>query len=72
MIKIAANLPLGAELIHSIHDEVLVLCPIALAQEVKEIVSCCMIEAYKIAFGEPLKVPIVFEVGILRNWGEKK
>jgi DNA polymerase I-like protein with 3'-5' exonuclease and polymerase domains len=71
LTKIASRLPKEAELILSIHDEVLVLCKSEQTEEVGEIVTTSMIEAYTEAFGEPLKIPIVFEVKPLSNWGEK-
>jgi DNA polymerase I-like protein with 3'-5' exonuclease and polymerase domains len=56
----------------SVHDEVLVLCHAHQAGEVGKIVSAAMKAAYRIAFGEPLKVPILFNVEPLQNWSQKK
>ena len=72
LLAIAAALPSGAELIHSVHDEVLVLCRIEQAEQVRETVTRVMVEAYQEAFGQPLKVPIVFEVEVIQNWSQKK
>ena len=72
LVLIASELPLGAELILSVHDEVLVLCPAHQAEKVGRIVAAAMKAAYRIAFGEPCRVPIVFEVEALGNWSQKK
>ena len=64
-------LPEGAELILTIHDELLVLCRADLAQEVSKIVTEKVVVGYREAFGEPLKVPIVFETNVIKNWSEK-
>jgi DNA polymerase I-like protein with 3'-5' exonuclease and polymerase domains len=72
LVLVASQLPFGAEVILSIHDEVLVLCHAHQAEEVGKIVSAAMKAAYRIAFGEPLKVPILFDVEPLQNWSEKK
>ena len=62
---------LGAELILSIHDEVLVLCHAHQAEEVAKIVTEAMQSAYQEAFGAPLKVPILFEMNPVQNWSQK-
>jgi DNA polymerase I-like protein with 3'-5' exonuclease and polymerase domains len=71
LVLIASQLPPGAELILSVHDEVLVLCHAYQAEEVGKTVTAAMKTAYKIAFGEPLKVPIIFEMKALKNWSQK-
>jgi DNA polymerase I-like protein with 3'-5' exonuclease and polymerase domains len=68
---IVAALPEGAELILTIHDELLVLCREEQAQEVEKIVTEKVVVGYREAFGEPLKVPIVFGTNVLNNWSEK-
>jgi DNA polymerase I-like protein with 3'-5' exonuclease and polymerase domains len=68
---IVKSLPEGAELILTVHDELLVLCRIELAQEVSKIVTEKVIVGYREALGEPLRVPIVFETNIIKNWSEK-
>jgi DNA polymerase-1 len=70
-IIICQSLPPGAELILTIHDEILVLCRANQAQEVSKIVTATVTAGYRVGFGEPLKVPIVFETNIVKNWSDK-
>jgi DNA polymerase I-like protein with 3'-5' exonuclease and polymerase domains len=72
LVLIARRLPSGAELILSVHDEVLVLCHAQQAEEVGKIVTETMKEAYRMAFGQPLKVPIVFEMKPVQSWSQKE
>ena len=71
IVLISKALPEGAEVILTVHDELLVLCREEQAQEVSKIISEKVILGYQEALGEPLKVPIVFETNTLNNWSEK-
>jgi DNA polymerase-1 len=71
ILLITKALPPGAELILTVHDELLVLCRIDQAEEVMRVVEEAVVAAYKRALGEPLKVPIVIKPVILQNWSEK-
>jgi DNA polymerase I-like protein with 3'-5' exonuclease and polymerase domains len=72
LVLIARRLPSGAELILSVHDEVLVLCHAHQAEEAGKIVTAAMKTAYRMAFGEPLRVPIVFEMKAIQSWSQKE
>ena len=52
-------------------SELLVLCRTEQAKDVSRIVTEEVIAGYKVAFGEPLKVPIIFETNVIKNWSEK-
>jgi putative DNA primase/helicase len=71
IILIVQALPPGAELILTIHDELLVLCRAEQAEEVNRIVAKAVVAAYRVALGEPLKVPIIVHPVTLKNWSEK-
>jgi DNA polymerase I len=71
IILIVRALPPGAELILTIHDELLVLCRADQALEVKKIMAASVVAAYRIALLEPLKVPIVINPVVIKNWSEK-
>jgi DNA polymerase-1 len=71
IILIVKALPPGAEMILTIHDELLVLCRVDQAEEVKKIVASAVVAAYRVALGEPLKVPIVIKPVTIKNWSQK-
>jgi DNA polymerase I-like protein with 3'-5' exonuclease and polymerase domains len=71
IILIVRALPPGAELILTIQDELLILCRAEQVEEVNKIVVAAVVAAYRIALGEPLKVPIVIKPLIIKNWSEK-
>jgi putative DNA primase/helicase len=71
IILIVKALPPGAELILTIHDELLVLCRAGQAEEVMRTLEESVITAYKRALGEPLKVPIIIKPVTIQNWSEK-
>jgi DNA polymerase-1 len=71
IVRIRARLPKGAVIILSIHDELLILCEAKDAEEVVRIAREEMVEAYRIALGGELLVPIVFKVKPIQNWAEK-
>jgi DNA polymerase-1 len=68
IIRIAQLLPPEARLISTVHDEVLVEAPEAMANEVLNLVQTTMIEAMAALFPQ---VPIEVEAGSCSNWGEK-
>ena len=65
---LAQRLPPEARLISTVHDEVLVEAPEAMAGQVRVIVQSTMIEAMAALFPQ---VPIEVEAGVCSNWGEK-
>ena len=71
IILITKALRPGAELILTVHDELLILCRVDQAEEVNKIVASAVIAAYRVALGEPLKVPIVIKPAAIKNWSEK-
>ena len=68
LVLIAQQLPAEARLISTVHDEVLVEAPEAMANEVRDLVQAIMIEAMAALFPQ---VPIEVEAGSCSNWGEK-
>jgi DNA polymerase-1 len=68
MIQVARNLPEAAHLVNTIHDELIVETPQALAEQVKTTVHDCMVQEMAKLFPQ---VPIEVEVKVAANWGEK-
>lgn len=68
---IVRALPPDAELILTIHDELLILCRADQAEGVAKIVVASVVAAYKVALGEPLSVPIVIKPTTIQNWSQK-
>jgi DNA polymerase I-like protein with 3'-5' exonuclease and polymerase domains len=68
LVLLAQRLPTEARLISTVHDEVLVEAPEAMANEVCDLVQAIMIEAMAALFPQ---VPIEVEAGSCSNWGEK-
>jgi hypothetical protein len=68
LVLIAQQLPAEARLISTVHDEVLVEAPEAMANEVRDLVQAIMIEAMAALFPQ---VPIEVEAGSCSHWGEK-
>lgn len=68
LVLLAQRLPTEARLISTVHDEVLVEAPEAIANEVCDLVQATMIEAMAALFPQ---VPIEVEAGSCANWGEK-
>lgn len=68
LVLLAQRLPTEARLISTVHDEVLVEVPEAMANEVCDLVQATMIEAMAALFPQ---VPIEVEAGACANWGEK-
>jgi DNA polymerase I-like protein with 3'-5' exonuclease and polymerase domains len=68
LVLIAQRLPAAARLISTVHDEVLVESPAAMADDVRDLVRSSMIEAMAALFPQ---VPIEVEAGSCSHWGEK-
>ena len=68
LVMLAERLPAEARLISTVHDEVLVEAPEAMAEQVRLIVQTTMIEAMAELFPQ---VPIEVEAGVCEHWGEK-
>ena len=68
LVLIAQQLPAEAQLISTVHDEVLVEAPEAMANDVRDLVQTIMIEAMATLFPQ---VPIEVEAGSCSHWGEK-
>ena len=68
LVMLAERLPAEARLISTVHDEVLVEAPEAMAEQVRLIVQTTMVEAMAELFPQ---VPIEVEAGVCENWGEK-
>ena len=68
LVLLDQRLPTEARLISTVHDEVLVEVPEAMANEVCDLVQVAMIEAMAALFPQ---VPIEVEAGSCSNWGEK-
>jgi len=68
LLLIASRLPVGAHLISTVHDEVIVESPEADAEAVCSLVRQSMVEAMAELFPQ---VPIEVEAGICNRWSEK-
>jgi DNA polymerase I-like protein with 3'-5' exonuclease and polymerase domains len=68
LVMLAERLPAEARLISTVHDEVLVEAPEAMAEQVRLIVQTTMVEAMAELFPQ---VPIEVEAGVCDHWGEK-
>lgn len=68
LVMLAERLPAEARLISTVHDEVLVEAPEAMAEQVRLIVQATMVEAMAELFPQ---VPIEVEAGVCEHWGEK-
>ena len=66
IIRADAMLPDEAQLILTVHDELLTLCPEDMAEDVAEIIREAM-EGIN-----PLSIPLVAEVNIAKTWGDAK
>lgn len=62
---------MGAVIILSVHDELLILCNEADGAAVAEIANTEMAAAYRIAFGGELMVRIEFNAKPIKSWAEK-
>ncbi len=68
LVSIALQLPPGAAIVSTVHDEIIVEAPDSLADTVKEILQRIMIEQMA---GLYPSVPIEVEASVCQNWGEK-
>jgi DNA polymerase I-like protein with 3'-5' exonuclease and polymerase domains len=69
LISIHNNLPEGAVLVATVHDEVIVECNHIQSDEVLSIVLCEMAEAGVPILGETVK--LIADGGVVKDWGEK-
>ena len=68
MVNLSAQLPEGVRIIATVHDELVLTAPAALAEEVRDLVVKTMCQA----MGEMLpEVPVEVEAKICKCWGEK-
>jgi DNA polymerase I-like protein with 3'-5' exonuclease and polymerase domains len=70
MLLVAAALPAGAQLILTVHDEIICDVDASQAEEVQVIIERCMKEAWAHYFGDV--VPVEVESKICKNWQEGK
>lgn len=68
LVALARQLPPGVAIISTVHDEIIVEVPEVLADAVKEIVRCVMIEEMARLYPS---VPIEVQVSVCQNWGDK-
>jgi DNA polymerase I-like protein with 3'-5' exonuclease and polymerase domains len=71
IVRISQRLPKSAIIILSVQDELLILCRPAEAEAIAEIANREMTEAYRIALGGELLVPIPFGARPIKSWAEK-
>ena len=68
MVRLAGQLPADVQIIATVHDELVLIAPKAVAERVRELVVSTMIEA----MGDLLpEVPIEVEAKLCSHWGEK-
>ena len=68
IVDLAANLPEGAFIVSTVHDELIVEAPLEIAEQVKELTCSAMVKAMSEIYPE---VPIVVEASVCSNWGAK-
>jgi len=68
MLRLASELPASAQLIATVHDELIIECPEIAADEVKALTVLVMTEEMAKVFPG---LPIVVEAKICTHWGEK-
>ena len=68
LADLAGNLPNGAFIVSTVHDEVIVEAPVEIAEQVKELTRSAMIKAMSHIYPE---VPIEVEAGVWTSWGGK-
>ena len=62
------RLPAEARIVLIVHDELIIECPIEMAQEVKTILTEAMIEGMQSIYPE---VHIAVEAGVWKTWNDK-
>ena len=67
-VDLAANLPEGAFIVSTVHDELIVEAPLEIAERVKELTCSAIVKAMSEIYPE---VPIVVEASVCSNWGGK-
>jgi DNA polymerase I-like protein with 3'-5' exonuclease and polymerase domains len=68
LVDLAANLPEGAFIVSTVHDELIVEAPLEMDDQVKELTCSAMVDAMSRIYPE---VPIVVEASVCSSWGEK-
>jgi DNA polymerase I len=68
LVLLAERLPEGTRILSTVHDELIVEVPEALADAVRELVAATMRDAMQALFPE---VPIEVDTGTCNHWGEK-
>jgi DNA polymerase I-like protein with 3'-5' exonuclease and polymerase domains len=68
MVELAQELPSGAGIVSTVHDELIVEVPEDRAEETKLLVEKCMLRAVEQLFPG---LPVAAEVKVCNNWGEK-
>ena len=68
IVRLHHELPREARLISTVHDELIIEAPEAMAEQVRVLVQNTMIEAMAALFPQ---VPIEVEAGVCEHWGQK-
>jgi len=68
MVRLAKELPLSARMIATVHDELVLECPEAISEEIKNLTAKIMLEEMDKVFPG---LPIEVEAKICGHWGEK-
>jgi len=68
LVDLTAQLPEGARIISTVHDEIIVECDEAQAEPVRDLLVSVMRETMQTLFPQ---VPIEVEARVCTNWGEK-
>jgi DNA polymerase-1 len=68
MVELANRLPSTAGIVSTVHDEIIVESPVERAEEIKGLVTDCMVQAMQRLFPD---VPIEVEAKVCPNWGAK-
>ncbi|MEI8342940.1 MAG: DNA polymerase [Verrucomicrobiota bacterium] len=68
IILLASRLPVGARIISTVHDELILEAPETVADDARIALETAMVEAMADLFPQ---VPIEIEAGVCSNWGEK-
>jgi DNA polymerase I len=68
MVRLAKELPLSARMIATVHDELVIEAPEAIAEAVKILTAKVMVEEMGTVFPG---LPIEVETKVCSNWGEK-
>jgi len=69
LVRLAGQLPEGARILSTVHDEIIVECPDALTVQAKEAMEEAMRKAMSEIYPE---VPVEVEAHVGQTWGEAK